>query len=166
MAFMVSGGNTLSVTVVGDIAVNPSTDSVRITVDADTDVTAVNNYYGPPLAVPVDPAGFPHASNLLILRDDTVASTYGNYPNPFRAGTESTTIEFYLGSPATVSLIVYDALGVRTRTLLDAQALPAGVQRVLWDGRNGRGGLVLNGVYFVQLEVNGEKYLHKVAVIK
>jgi len=105
-------------------------------------------------------------SEEMVFLGPSVADTYGNYPNPFHPGQESTTIEFYLQSASTVSLVLYDVTGNRTATLLNNQNLPSGLQRILWDGRNGLGVFVLNGVYYSQLTVNGQKYLVKIAVVK
>ena len=49
-----------------------------------------------------------------------------------------------------VALNVYDLLGRRVRTLVD-RVLPAGEQRVLWDGRDASGQAVAPGVYFARL---------------
>jgi hypothetical protein len=49
---------------------------------------------------------------------------------------------------------------------LNGQNLPTGLQRLIWNGRNGAGQQVLSGVYYAQLTVNGANYLLKVAVVK
>ncbi|MGH7739866.1 MAG: FlgD immunoglobulin-like domain containing protein, partial [bacterium] len=113
-----------------------------------------------------DSTGFPMTSNLLVLSNGDLAKTYGNHPNPFHAGSESTQIEFYLSQPSKVSLELYDVMGNRVDSLLKGVVLPEGTQRVSWDGRNGRGSLVLSGIYFARLDVNGTQLLLKIAVVK
>ena len=110
--------------------------------------------------------GFPMKSGLMAFLASGSPVTLGNYPNPFRAGSENTTIEFYLPAPHSVSLVLYDVLGAKVKTLEDNQSYAAGLHQVLWDGKNGMGTMVLNGVYYAQLNVDGSKSLLKIAVVK
>jgi hypothetical protein len=71
-----------------------------------------------------------------------------------------------------VTLRLWTARGERVRTLLDAASLPAGLcQDETWDGRNGSGDTVVNGVYVAELSVDfadgsHERILRKVAVVR
>lgn len=85
------------------------------------------------------------------------------YPNPFR---ESTSLRFDLGTPAAVTLVVYDAAGHRIRRLLDQEAYPAGHHEVFWDGRDDSGGVVPVGVYFVRLRAGSFLGVRKTALIR
>lgn len=72
------------------------------------------------------------------------------YPNPFNP---STHIDFALSHESAARLVVYDILGRTVRTLVRAEdALPAGFYSVSWDGRDGSGRAVGNGLYFYRLE--------------
>jgi hypothetical protein len=166
--FTVTSSNNLAVTLLATVSSSATAKNVQLFVDSNTSVTAKDDTTGNPMGITAqgDSTGFPMASGVLALMPPDIASTYGNYPNPFRAGMESTTIEFFLPSASTVSLVVYDIMGNRAKTLLDNQSLPAGLQRVLWDGRGGMGSFVVNGVYYGQLDVNGSKLLLKIAVVK
>ncbi len=75
-----------------------------------------------------------------------------NYPNPFNP---ATTIEYALPRQAHVLLNVYNSLGRRVATLIDADR-PAGVHRVVWDASDDAGSRVASGVYFYRL-IAGEK---------
>jgi hypothetical protein len=156
-------------TLIGAVDQGATAADVRVWVDSGA-VAAQNNFIPSMVTIASagDPTGFPMVSDTLLIRAANPASTFGNYPNPFQAGVESTTIEFYLQGPgnSTVSLVIYDIMGNRVRRLLDRVSLPVGLQAVAWDGRNGLGALVVNGVYFAQLDVNGTKYIHKIAVTK
>jgi len=70
-----------------------------------------------------------------------------NYPNPFNP---STTIAFSLAARGRVSLVIYDALGARVRSLLD-DVRDAGVSSVGWDGRGDEGTEAASGVYFCRM---------------
>ncbi len=66
------------------------------------------------------------------------------YPNPFNP---TTRIEFDLPEPAVVTLKVYDVLGREVATALDQTSYGAGVQSILFNGRN-----LSSGIYFYRIE--------------
>jgi outer membrane protein assembly factor BamB len=70
-----------------------------------------------------------------------------NYPNPFNP---STTIEFSLPVQSDVRLTIYDVLGreVQSYTL---DRVPAGMHKVVWDGKNRIGMQAASGVYYYRL---------------
>jgi hypothetical protein len=70
-------------------------------------------------------------------------------PNPFRA---STALTFALAQPGRVDVVVYDVLGREVRGLARGAWLPAGAQRLVWDGRDGDGREANAGVYFVRVK--------------
>lgn len=75
-----------------------------------------------------------------------------NSPNPFNvsvAGT--TTIGFDLAQSENVTLRVYDMLGHEIRTLIADEGRAAGHNSIQWDGRDGSGNYVANGMYYYQL---------------
>jgi hypothetical protein len=105
----------------------------------------------------------------------TVASlekSYSNFPNPFAAGREPTRFAYYLPSPGQVTLRIWTARGERVATLLDGASRGQGLhQDDAWDGRNGHGDVVQNGVYVAEILVHldgGEsrRLLRKVAVVR
>jgi len=74
-----------------------------------------------------------------------------NYPNPFNP---STTIEYELASPGTVTLQVFDASG-RLVDVLARGSMSAGAHSATWNGRNIAGTPVASGTYFYRLTVVG-----------
>jgi len=102
----------------------------------------------------------------------TLADSYSNFPNPFAAGRDLTTIAFYLQKPGAVSMKVYTLRGEVVRTLLNGEPLGTGLhQDLTWDGRNGRGNVVANGTYVAEIAVqwddgSTERLLRKVAVVR
>ncbi|HET9251919.1 MAG TPA: FlgD immunoglobulin-like domain containing protein [Candidatus Eisenbacteria bacterium] len=65
-------------------------------------------------------------------------------PNPFRDETE---IAYALPAATHATLRVYSASGRLVRTLVDS-AMPAGVHRAHWDGKDSTGRPVSSGIYF------------------
>ncbi|MEZ4651185.1 MAG: hypothetical protein R3E97_20825 [Candidatus Eisenbacteria bacterium] len=97
--------------------------------------------------------------------------SYVNFPNPFAAGRESTAFVYYLPMDSEVTLRVWTLTGDEVVTLVERYSSDAGLhQEVTWDGRNGNGETVRNGVYLAELEVQmmgrSERILRKVAVIR
>ena len=74
-------------------------------------------------------------------------SLTGIYPNPFR---ESTQINYSAASGASVSVRIYDVKGRLVRELSGHGGTLA------WDGRDGSGNRLGNGVYLIQLHSGGE----------
>ncbi len=69
---------------------------------------------------------------------------YQNYPNPFNPGTE---IRFDIPEYSSVKIIVWNILGQKVRTLVEANLDP-GRKSVRWDGKDDKGNPVGSGVYF------------------
>lgn len=72
---------------------------------------------------------------------------------------------FSLSSGGRVRLGVFDLRGQPVRMLVDG-VLPAGPHQRPWDGRDGQGHPVANGIYFVQLQAEGERIGRRLAVIR
>jgi flagellar hook assembly protein FlgD len=64
---------------------------------------------------------------------------------------ETTRIRFSLTTAATATVEIVNGSGVTVRQLANARSFPAGASRLLWDGRNGSGALVPDGVYSVSI---------------
>lgn len=69
-----------------------------------------------------------------------------SYPNPFNAGT---VLSFDLPSPGGATLEIYDTLGRRVATLVDAE-LPAGEHRAVFDATG-----LASGLYLARLSARG-----------
>lgn len=72
-----------------------------------------------------------------------------NYPNPFFS---QTWIEYELSEASQARLIISDVYGRVIRTLVDRYQ-PAGVNSVIWNGRDDHGKRVESGIYIYQLRV-------------
>jgi hypothetical protein len=96
-------------------------------------------------------------------------SVLQNYPNPFNP---ATTIPFQVGGsqfmvnrPLHTTLIIYNILGQRVRTLLDEDKLP-GDYRIIWDGKDEAGKEVSSGVYFYVVKVKNLVQTRKMTLIR
>ena len=85
-----------------------------------------------------------------------------NYPNPFNPGT---TIEYSLAQASSVVLKIYDVLGNKIRTLVNAKQI-AGRKTVIWNGRNDEGDRVGSGMYFYELAAENTVQVKKMILIK
>ena len=100
-----------------------------------------------------------------------------NYPNPFNPKQRSTNIRYRLGSDADeVTIRIYDVTGAlvieipNCPTDGEGSSLLAKYHDVAWNGRNGRGDLVVNGIYPFEVTArvgdNSISARGKVAVLK
>ncbi|MBN2172352.1 MAG: right-handed parallel beta-helix repeat-containing protein, partial [Candidatus Krumholzibacteriota bacterium] len=86
-----------------------------------------------------------------------------NAPNPFNPVTE---IRFGLPAPAAVTLTVFDVAGRRVRRLLAGEILPAGVHRVVWQGRDDTGRPLASGVYLYRIVAGDYVATRKMTLLK
>ena len=85
-----------------------------------------------------------------------------NYPNPFNP---VTTIRYQLHKPTKVTVIIYDIMGKKIRTLLDANQ-NTGQHSVLWDTLNDQNYPVSSGVYFYQVQTDELRQEKKMLLIR
>ena len=114
------------------------------------DVT-VTNLGGPTTGVAVTKGDLPKSYEIL-----------QNYPNPFNP---TTNIRYALPRESHVTLIVYNILGQRIRTLVD-DVRSAGRYEVTWDGRNESGFSVGTGIYLYRIEAGPYTNVQKMLLLK
>jgi VWFA-related protein len=90
------------------------------------------------------------------------------YPNPFNPEMGYVNIRYSLSKDANVTIKIYDISGELVTTLIEEQPKEKGIEySEPWDGRNDRGDIVANGVYFYLITTtNGEKAVGKIAVLR
>ena len=71
-----------------------------------------------------------------------------NYPNPFNP---TTNISYQIETASSVSLVIYDVLGSKVKTLVSENQAP-GYHSVTWNGRSDFGVKVNSGVYLYTLK--------------
>lgn len=81
-----------------------------------------------------------------------------NYPNPFNP---STTIRFTLPEASIVRITVFDLLGRSVRTLVDGQAMDAGVHEVAFDARD-----LASGTYIYRMDAGATSISRQMTLVK
>ena len=82
---------------------------------------------------------------------------YQNYPNPFNS---TTILSFALPTASRATILVYNILGQRVATILDAP-MDAGTHRVIFDAKT-----LASGVYFYKLDVTNFTSIRKMLLLK
>ncbi len=85
-----------------------------------------------------------------------------NAPNPF---TESTTIPYQLADDENVTISIYDVLGRRVETLVDATQR-AGVHQVRWIPRESGARSLASGIYFCRMEAGSYTATRKLVLVR
>jgi hypothetical protein len=95
-----------------------------------------------------------NANIVTLLNSSTVKAIPGrfdllqNYPNPFNP---STVIKYQLAEDSHVSLVIYDILGQKVKTLVNGLQ-QAGYYNIVWDGIKDAGGKAASGIYVYKLQ--------------
>jgi len=85
-----------------------------------------------------------------------------NYPNPFNP---TTTIRFALAQQGLVKLEIFNLLGQKVATLVNA-IRPAGDYTLQWNGKDERGNSAISGVYLLRLEAGDQVMLRRMTMLK
>jgi subtilisin family serine protease len=85
-----------------------------------------------------------------------------NYPNPFNA---STRIDYSLTARSKTTIVVYDLLGRKVKTLVD-RTTPAGQYSTTWDGINDAGQKAASGIYFARISAGNRAETIKLILLK
>jgi hypothetical protein len=173
-ALLVYPGETREINLLVDLNPNSTYDELRLSVDSAEDMDCAFLDTTAILVRASSPDAFPMNSNTVAIRLRGLKESFINYPNPFAAGKQGTQIEYFLEQDAQVSLKLYSITGEPVRTLVEAETQIGGqgLHRYVWDGRNGKGDVVFNGVYFAVLTVKPaaggavQTLVLKIAVIK
>lgn len=94
-------------------------------------------------------------NNNPIINDNYVL--FQNYPNPFNPVTN---IAFYLPVASKIKLVVYNVLGEKIKTIIDASK-PSGYHRISFDGSEN-----VSGIYIYSLEINNVIKTKKMMIMK
>jgi len=87
---------------------------------------------------------------------------FPNYPNPFNPDTY---IEYALPTDCQVTLVIYNILGQKVRTLINSYQ-DAGFKSVRWNGEDDSGDQVSAGVYFYSIKADNFRQTKKMLLLK
>ena len=87
---------------------------------------------------------------------------YPNRPNPFNP---TTTINYDIPEGGYVSVVIYDILGNRIRTIYSGEK-QKGRHMATWDGRSDYGNAVESGIYFCQVQNSNKRHIIKMTLLK
>lgn len=85
-----------------------------------------------------------------------------NYPNPFNAETQ---IVYSIPMNGQVNLSIFNLLGEQVRSMVNAPQV-AGEYRLVWDGKNEKGGELPSGVYLCRLKFGQQVQTNKLILIR
>ena len=85
-----------------------------------------------------------------------------NYPNPFNP---TTNINFTIPKLTKVSVVIYNNLGQKVRTLVNNKVL-SGNHTAVWNGRNDFGNSVPSGVYYYRLVAGSNSITKNMVLLK
>jgi hypothetical protein len=85
-----------------------------------------------------------------------------NYPNPFNPATE---IKFALPENAHVKIEIFNVLGQKVRTLVDAD-MDAGYKSIVWNGTDASGRNLSSGVYLYRMQAGNKTFNKKMLMLK
>jgi hypothetical protein len=177
------GGVPAIVDVVVDVA-DKSGEAFRLAFKRAADVEAIDQDSGDPVEIIFkNEDGSDVAANQVVSAKRVIAEadfqkSFYNYPNPFDPDEITadhpqggTYFNYMLAQASEIEFRIYTLLGelvyARSYTSSDAEGRPSqSPKRLFWDGRNGKGERVLNGVYLAMLKINGGMATTKVAVLK
>ena len=95
-----------------------------------------------------------------IISDNFVLSN--NYPNPFNP---ETNISFSVPKVSEISLVVYNSLGQKVKTLVSGKMI-SGYHSVVWNGKNEFGNSVPSGIYYYRLEAGSNSITKRMVLLK
>lgn len=87
---------------------------------------------------------------------------FPSFPNPFNPSTQ---VRYAISATGKVSLIVYDLLGQKVRTLVD-EMQSAGEYSIPWLGDNDSGGQASSGVYFICLVTEQVSKTQRIVLVR
>ena len=115
------------------------------------------------------------SSGISVVFDQNLEKIFSNYPNPFGSSSRiETNFVYYLKQDSDVDIKIFTLTGelVTSWSFLksdNAQQTKPGIHEgdIRWDGRNGQGAMVMNGVYLAYITTGyGESAMTKIAVVK
>ena len=176
----ITGSTIDSIKFIVDLKPDGELTDFRITLDSTSAITAIDDYSLP--LVIADSTGAPasyfgFSSLMAVMVNGSLAESFFNYPNPFgNFSRPQTNFNYYLTEESNVRIIIYTLTGELVRTWeftkaeypdLTSAGLHQGEKELVWDGTNGMGQPIVNGVYLAFISTDyGEQASTKIAVVR
>ena len=176
----IKGSEVDSIKFVVDLVENAEAIDFQFTIDSTSFIEALDEY-GLPLII-ADSSGIAStflgiSSKMAVVVDTDLATSFFNYPNPFGSAAKPTTsFVYYLEQEGGFKVQVFTLTGELVKSWdltleeypeLTAEGLHQGHSQLLWDGKNGMGQPVVNGVYIALITTDyGEQATTKIAVVR
>jgi hypothetical protein len=176
--FIIVGNDPDSLEIKVDISSEASDFDFQVVIDSSSSILA-SDESGNELAIAdssgknTDYLGFTSGISVIVEKD--LEQTFCNYPNPFGSSAHPrTNFLYYLKEDSDFSIKVFTLTGELVKTWSFTRAehpaqTSGGIHEgdIVWDGRNGQGSLVMNGIYIAYIVTqNGESAMTKIAVVK
>ena len=87
---------------------------------------------------------------------------FDNYPNPFNP---TTNIKFVISERKLVTVIIFDLLGNKVKTLVN-QVIEPGVKTFVWNSLDNNGTLVSSGIYFYSVQAGDYSQTKKMILLR
>ncbi len=129
---------------VGDDASEMFIDNIQV-IDTDYNMNKLER-------TSVDPVPLPEEFELM-----------NNYPNPFNPVTK---MRFALPKSENVTIVIYNVLGQKVKTLVSNQKFRAGIRTFKWNGTNDQGMRVGSGTYIYRIKMGNYVSSKKMTLIK
>jgi len=175
----IRGSDLFAIDILIDIAPEASLTDFVVAVDSAHAIVARDAIYHNRLSIADSTLNRVHylgfSSGTLVVMQNNLEESFCNYPNPFGTASRPVTrFVYYLKQESDVRIKIFTLTGDLVQAWEYTKAAhprqtSAGVHQdeVIWDGRNGRGEKVMNGVYLAYLQTDyGEMALTKIAVVK
>jgi len=107
----------------------------------------------------------PRVTSLTLGKEKLIPLTFAvqqNYPNPFNP---KTIIKYAIPKDEKVEIVIYNTLGQKVKTLVNAQQ-EAGYYTVEWDATNNFGNKVGSGIYFYTVKAGKYSAIKKMVLLK
>jgi hypothetical protein len=174
------GSSVDSIKFIVDLKQDAEITDFRFTIDSDTAISAIDEY-GLSLII-ADSTGssataLSFSSMMAVMVDGNLSESFFNYPNPFGSFSRpETNFNYYLKEESNVKIHVYTLTGQLVRVWeftkaehpsLTSAGLHQGEKELIWDGTNGMGHPIVNGVYLAFISTDyGEQATTKIAVVR
>ena len=110
----------------------------------------------------------PNYSSPVFIKGEPKEEYVYAYPNPFNPDEHNATIKAIFPYDALINISIYDAVGNLVINLIKNESVDSGMlKKFYWDGKNGNGDIVANGVYYLVIKTGqGADKIEKLAVLR